>query len=236
MERGAWRSHEVTRVEALSDAVFAFAVALLIVSLEVPQTFTELWARMQGFVAFAISFAVLFQVWYTQHIFFRRYGLQDGLTVSLNGVLLFLVLFYMYPLKFVFSLLVSEMTGGGGLVHLPGGRVEAMVENAGQGTILMAVYSLGFGAVFGIFALLYFRALRKRGELELTDAEVFDARASIEHNLLMVAVAALSIGVLFAFDSSGWAGFTYMLIGPVLTVHGTWRGKQRRRLYEEPAR
>src|SRR5437016_10426914 len=89
-----WRSHEVTRVEALSDAVFAFAVTLLIVSLEVPQTFNDLWVKMQGFAAFAISFAMLFQVWYTQHIFFRRYGLQDTWTVTLNGVLLFLVLFY----------------------------------------------------------------------------------------------------------------------------------------------
>jgi len=57
--------------------VFALAVTLLIVSLEVPETFNDLWAKMQGFGSFAISFAILFQVWYTQHIFFRRYGLQD---------------------------------------------------------------------------------------------------------------------------------------------------------------
>src|SRR5262249_57760676 len=40
-----WRAHEVTRIEALSDAVFAFAVALLIVSLEVPETWNDLWAK-----------------------------------------------------------------------------------------------------------------------------------------------------------------------------------------------
>jgi uncharacterized membrane protein len=33
-----WRGHEVTRIEAFSDAVFAFAIALLIVALEVPKT------------------------------------------------------------------------------------------------------------------------------------------------------------------------------------------------------
>jgi hypothetical protein len=30
-----WRGHEITRIEGLSDAVFAFAVTLLVVSLEV---------------------------------------------------------------------------------------------------------------------------------------------------------------------------------------------------------
>ena len=36
------RGREVTRLEALSDAVFGFAATLLVVSLEVPQTFPEL--------------------------------------------------------------------------------------------------------------------------------------------------------------------------------------------------
>ncbi len=57
-----WRSHEVSRIEALSDAVFAFAVTLLVVSLEVPATFAELWIKLHGFLAFGISFAMLFHV------------------------------------------------------------------------------------------------------------------------------------------------------------------------------
>src|SRR5262245_35209848 len=58
-----WRSHEITRVEGFSDAVLAFAVTLLVVSLEVPQTFHELQESMSGFVAFAIGFALLFWIW-----------------------------------------------------------------------------------------------------------------------------------------------------------------------------
>src|SRR5260221_2727541 len=109
-----WRSHEVSRTEGLSDAVFGFAITLLVVSLEVPKTYSELMQTMRGFGAFAISFTLLFMVWFNQYKFFRRYGLQDNLTVFLNAILLFVVLFYVYPLKFLFTLLISLFTGGHG--------------------------------------------------------------------------------------------------------------------------
>ena len=70
----AARRHEVSRLEGFSDAVFGFALTLLVVSLEVPKTFTELQASMRGFVAFAICFTLLFQVWWRHYKFFRRYG------------------------------------------------------------------------------------------------------------------------------------------------------------------
>src|ERR1700761_7715965 len=83
-----WRAAEVTRLEGFSDAVFAFAVTLLVVSLEVPKTYPELLHAMQGFVSFGICFALLVNVWYQHTRFFRRYGLQDPLAVALNGCLL----------------------------------------------------------------------------------------------------------------------------------------------------
>ena len=55
-----WRSQEVSRLEGLSDAVFGFSITLLVVSLEVPKTYTELAAMysLAHFVAFAACFAV----------------------------------------------------------------------------------------------------------------------------------------------------------------------------------
>ncbi len=54
-----FRSAEIARIEGLSDGVFAFAVTLLIVSLEGPRTYGELISAMRGFFAFAICFALL---------------------------------------------------------------------------------------------------------------------------------------------------------------------------------
>src|SRR2546430_15809722 len=76
-----WRSREIARVEGFSDACFGFAVTLLIVSLEVPKTSTELLATMRGFGSFVITFFMLASLWYSQFTFHRRYGLEDRVTV-----------------------------------------------------------------------------------------------------------------------------------------------------------
>src|SRR5262245_60868230 len=95
--------HEISRLEAFSDAVFAFALTLLVVALDVPRSYAELMALMNGFPAFACCFALLVWIWHEHNLFFRRYGLQDGYTLVVNSLLLFVVLFYVYPLKFMFD-------------------------------------------------------------------------------------------------------------------------------------
>jgi hypothetical protein len=230
-----WRSHEVSRIEGLSDAVFGFAITLLVVSLEVPKTFSELSQLMSGFGAFAISFVLLFLVWFNQHKFFRRYGLQDGPTVWLNAALLFVILFYVYPLKFLFTFLVDRFTGGHGEIRLPNGNVEEMISSNDQMGTLMLIFSIGYFAVFAVFVLLHLHAYRKREMLELNTVERFDTISSIQESGLNCAIALLSIGIVLIGGArySSFAGIIYMLTGVVMAVHGYVMGSRRGKLVKQ---
>jgi uncharacterized membrane protein len=213
-----WRAGEIIRLEAFCDVVFGFAITLLVVSLEVPHTYAELIADMRGFLPFAACFAQLVMIWRTHYKFSRRYGLEDPYTVFLNMVLLFLVLFYVYPLKFVFTLLFSELAGG------------AVTETLGThaGSVLMRIYASGFASVFLVFAFLYGHAYKLRRELDLNPVEVLETRSALQENIVLAVVGLVSLAV--AFKSPGWAGWIYIAIGPLLTIHGAIFGKRIRLL------
>ncbi len=73
----SYRGEEQTRIETFSDAVFALAVTLLILSSTVPETFTEFYASLIDVVPFGICMVLLTLIWYQHYIFFIRYGLKD---------------------------------------------------------------------------------------------------------------------------------------------------------------
>src|SRR4029077_18559906 len=113
---------------------------LLVVSLQVPKSYDELMTLMRGFPSFACCFGVLLWIWYEHNLFFRRYGLQDPYTVFLNGALLFVVMFYVYPLKFMFDSGFGEF--------LPAARQGALPMTLTQLAHASAIYGLGFVALF----------------------------------------------------------------------------------------
>jgi len=227
-----WRGSEIARIEGLSDAVFAFAVTLLVVSLEVPKTFNELAVLMRGFVPFAICFFLLMQVWHEQYRYFRRYNLQDATSVILNAVLLFVVLFYVYPLKFLFSFLVNQWMGLPQTVRVAGGAMENIIEPH-QMPELMAIFNAGYLAVAVIFMLLFGHALRQRHTLELTPVEVFATKTSLGAAALQASVAAISLGMV-AFGGQrlgGMSGVVYpILLGPGFTIYYSVMARKRRKL------
>jgi uncharacterized membrane protein len=166
------RGHEITRIEALSDAVFAFSISLLIMSLEVPQTFKELKHILQSFLPFVATVSLVFLFWYHQNRFFRHYGINDLTIISLNGALLVMVLFYVYPLKFLFSLLFNMVLH---IDFFPKATVNhEVVLTPAEFPQLVIVYSAGYAAIWFVFYLMYRHAWKARKELALTNYEVED--------------------------------------------------------------
>jgi uncharacterized membrane protein len=216
------RGTEINRLEAFSDVVFGFALTLLVVSLEVPHTFEELMRDLRGFLPFAVCFTLLVQVWYIHYKFFRRYGMEDALTVALNAVLLFLILFYVYPLKFVFTLVLN----GGGLAQRYG---QAFVRNEDVPRMMM-IYAAGFTAVFLIFAVLHVHAYVQRHRLQLTPLETYDTKTSILENAVMAAVGMVSVLLAFLLppDRQAIPGMWFMVIPILMAIIGSTRGKARK--------
>jgi len=221
------RGLENTRIESLSDGVFAISIGLLLLSTTPPNTFNELMKFTKSFIPFAMTISMLMFVWHQHYLFFIRFGLRDTRTVALNTVLLFLVLFFVYPLKFLFSLLVDLYTG------LFTGDQEYLrelfsttirIEDTGT---LMSLYGFGAASIFLVLALLNTIALKRKELLELSKEEVIHTRNTIRVNLICGGIPLLS-ALIAAFELGGRAtfaiaGFSYMLYAvlmPIASIRG----------------
>jgi len=216
------RRFEITRLEAFSDAVFAFALTLLVVSLEAPKSYAELIHMLKGFLPFAACFALLIYIWYEHSAFFTKYAVHDRLATVLNAMLLFVVLFYVYPLKYLFTLTFA--------MFIPDLRGEGDPTTVPQIVNLFVVYGFGFIAVFGVLALFYVHAWRRRSDLGLTPLEARDARGEIGTHLVSVSIGVLSILWALATPRAlqPFAGFAYFLMGPAHWAYGEWNSRRRK--------
>jgi uncharacterized membrane protein len=81
---------EFSRIVAFSDGVFAIAITLLVLNLQIPshlshdQVGHELWEQRENLLAFAISFAVIGRFWIVHHRFFTEVKAFDGRLLALN--------------------------------------------------------------------------------------------------------------------------------------------------------
>lgn len=190
------------RLEAISDGIFAFAATLVVVGLDVPDTYAALRESMGEIFSFAISFAALVLLWVTHHNFFRRTRTVDGWIVTYNFAMLFVMLCYVFPLKFLAKLAFGDAT----------------ISSINELRELFLIYSLGFGVLFLFVALLYRRAARRE-----------PIRANFlnywkRHFLIFALVGFLSVGLAYL----GWGlrfgmpGMLYFLLGPLCGFHG-WK-------------
>ncbi|WP_435205253.1 TMEM175 family protein [Micromonospora sp. bgisy143] len=103
------------RLVAFSDAVFAIAVTLLVLEIQPPKDFGHLLrglgALWPSYLAYALSFLLVGQVWVNHHVMFDRVRHVDRQVLFLNTLLLMVIAF----LPFSTSLLAEALRAEQGL-------------------------------------------------------------------------------------------------------------------------
>jgi uncharacterized membrane protein len=102
------------RLVAFSDAVFAITITLLVLEIRPPSDYTnllqgllELWP---SYLAYAVTFLFIGQVWANHHVMFDHIRLADRAVLLLNTLLLMVVAF----LPFATSVLAGALRDGHG--------------------------------------------------------------------------------------------------------------------------
>ena len=205
-------------MESLVDGVFAIAVTLLIVSRDVPQSFQEFINVMWTFSGFIITFTFLFMIWHAHYLFHRRYGMEDMQTIFLNSILIFLILFYIYPLKFLATVLIGEVLMNTVFnMNIDFGFKEEIFMTINMRTV-MIIYGIGVCAIWGILGLLYKHAYNHRVLLNLNQTELHTTKETLLAYTIMsffgfISIIIASIGPAHWVPISGWI---YCGIGPAI--------------------
>jgi uncharacterized membrane protein len=103
---------ETSRIEAFSDGVFAIAITLLVLDIDVPESaFANLWRgfvdQWPAYLAYATSFVTIGGIWMLHHGVFRRLRYANNAVMRINLALLMAVSFLPFPTRLVAEAITS---------------------------------------------------------------------------------------------------------------------------------
>lgn len=188
--------HSKSRLSALSDGIFAFASTLMVVDIGTSTGLKNIGQQIPLFISFGIAFFVMMLLWKIHYNFFQRTNYVDNWIIAANTLLLFTILFYLFPLK----TLINSVTQ----------RIGMTPADLAQ---LFILYGSGFMLIFLSYTFMYHRAFKKdKNNSELLKLKFYKSHFLIFGivGLFSVVVAISHIGIRF-----GLPGFIYMLLGPL---------------------
>src|SRR5690606_21793121 len=226
------RGREVTRIEAFVDAAVAFAVTLLVISFDaMPDGAPALVDARKGVPAFAARFSLLAMLWWAHADWSRRFGLDDGRSVLLSLLMVFLVLVYVYPLRIIFSMFFNWASNG----WLPSSVTIGPLRDF---QVMFLAYALAWTTLGCVVVALYRHAWRLRDVLGLDREERIDLRGSLAAHAMIPATGVIALLVLLVLELLGWSewsgfsGFAYSLMG--FTGLAVARARRRAECEEGP--
>jgi uncharacterized membrane protein len=176
---------EFSRIVAFSDGVFAIAITLLVLNLNVDdvardEVWQGIWDQRENFLAYAISFAVIGRFWLVHHRYFSEITAFDGRLLSLN-------LFY---LSFIVLIPFSSQVLG----------------DFGGETASIVIYAIDLAACI-LVGMWMFVDARRAG---LTSADAETEREAIVRGSYIAAVFLASIPLAFVLPS--WAPLLWLVL------------------------
>jgi uncharacterized membrane protein len=209
-----YRGETASRIDNLTDAVFGIAITLLIFNLVNPNSFEDLLVFTKTLPAFLISITFIILIW-NEHISFSEiYSLNDNLLLVLNTLFIALVIFYVYPLKFLTLFLTNFFFNTNISVDISGDQVPYLVIYYG-----FVVFALYF-----VLWLFYLRVGQIKKKLELNTYEVFFTKEQRKRLVIFFVVPLISIAVTFLMNSYSFVlasiigGCIYILYSPLTLI------------------
>jgi len=206
-----WRGQSVTRIENLSDIVFALALGMMLFGGPPPQTFSQLVHFLISIIPVTASFVILLMMWNAHFVFFRRYALADNRIVLINSALLLMVLFTAYPLRFIFDSFFWYVIGSATGDYTQLLETEMDLQNSARS---MAIFGGGYAVVYTLLSFMHAHAVHKADSIGLSDKEVLITRQTVWIFRGEVAIAILLIFAALFTPMGPFAGALMFLNWP----------------------
>jgi uncharacterized membrane protein len=208
------RGEATTRMETFVDAAFAFAVTMLVISVDdVPRSYDEFEEALMSIPAFVASFFQMMMFWLGHRNWSQRYALEDRPAMALSLVLVCGIMVIVFPLRVVFGSAFGYFSGGALPFPFPVDW-QAMRQ-------VFLIYGAGFCVMCALIAALYLHAYRCRNWLGLDAAERLLTRSKIVFWLIPAGTGLLGalIALLAAEQTIIWSGYVYGLLFILLPCH-----------------
>ena len=216
------RGLDTTRLETFTDAAFAFAITMLVISVgDIPRSYEELITALKAVPAFLASFSAIMLFWAGHRKWSRRFGLEDNKSMLFSFALIFIMLVYVYPLRLLFSALFAWISTG----WLPS---EFVLKDIDELLGLFVVYGIGFAAMATTMVFLYKHPLSIHKELYLSQLEILVVQAEIKIWFTLAVTGLLSAIFASVFPPwiAVWAGFVYTTLPVSMSIIATRSAKK----------
>ena len=205
------RGLAMTRIETFADAAFAFAVTLLVISVDdVPRSFDEMVTALKSTPVFLFASAQIFLFWFAHRNWSRVYGLDDSVAVLLTLLLVVSLLVMVFPLRIVYGFGVADITND----WIPSPFTLHPLLWLDELRLIFIMFGVSWAWLSGVIVAMFVYSLKQREHLDLNDAELANANSHVWVFSILGLSGILSITIALAV-SSEWvklAGYQYALL------------------------